>query len=59
MAKKFIKVRYIATMEATIEDDGSIEDAVSDIDIPESANVKYVEGTFEVIRDYKNDPKRF
>lgn len=42
MAKKYevtLRIEYVTTI--TVEDDEAIEDVISDIDIPESADVAY------------------
>ena len=46
---KTYKVKFTATFEATVLVKGnqSLKDAVADINIPENAQCRYVEGTFE------------
>lgn len=45
-----MKVKFTVSYETVIEidDQEDLEDAISDIDIPEGENVKYVEDSFEV-----------
>lgn len=64
MANKTVKVRYAVTFEATIEvpenaTPREIGEELSDINIPEDANSKYVSDTFEPETDANGDPKLF
>ena len=52
MSHRTLVVRFLVEYETLIElEDGEhIQDAVYDVDIPETADVRYVDGTFDVIR---------
>jgi len=57
---KYYKVKFAAKFEATVEvEEGeSLEDAISDIDIPENAQCRYEPETFEpsnIVTDANGD----
>lgn len=45
-----VKITFTASFETIIEveDDQNINDAISDIDIPENSSCKYIDDSFEV-----------